>query len=149
MACLVVVYGSRSYPYGNSPAVDAVFTMCPEPCSSRPGRNTVRLRTTLIRLMSIDPFPTFERDDLDRADGEHADVVHHEVDPAEALERDVARRLEVADARDVTADRDSLVADLVRHVVRPLRVEIGDDHPRATAGERVRRRTSDATSRHR
>ena len=71
----------------------------------------------------------------DGTDREHADVVHHEVDASEPLERDVARRLEVGDARDIAANGDGCVADLVGDGVRPFLVEIGDDDLRASASE--------------
>ena len=46
-----------------------------------------------------DPLPRLERQRLRRAHGEHADVVHHEVEAAEPVEAPVPQRLEVAPAR--------------------------------------------------
>lgn len=88
-----------------------------------------------------DALPRFERDVLDGADGQDADVVHHQVDLPEPLQREVPYGTQVVEAGDIARGGDStrtVRPQLGGDRLCPFGVQVGDHHPRAPAGEGMR-----------
>lgn len=85
-----------------------------------------------------DALPRFDRDVLDRTDGEDPGVAHDDVDATELRERAIAGRFQVGVTRHVAARGRGGGPDAGRDAFRPVAVDVdvGDQHPRAAPCER-------------
>ena len=64
-----------------------------------------------------------------------ARIVDHDVEPAERLLGGCHHRLGIGASRNVGAERDGALTDLIAHRLGALPVQVGDHHARALAHE--------------
>src|SRR5438046_5569569 len=96
-----------------------------------------------------DAMPCLDRYRFNGSHGEHADVVHDDIDLTEGIERAVAQRGEVLAARHVALDRlrcARRVADLGRDRSGSRDVDVAHDDPAAATRQRHRRGAPDAAA---